>query len=538
MGSQREALSALPVHVPAYSVNGDSVTFNDRCTTPGKAFLDPKEVLVRVYNATIARDGGFSGEVLATGDHIDSFGIGDYVYGGGTPCLQQYITVRADELTTKPRDLSFAEAARIYSGALIYEALRIMKEDMMVLILGDMTGFAAQICQERGCFVTSSEDFDCGETNIIDGDDFYGWLQQHTFKYDVIIDATGDLDLYECCHDFTTKRAEYISVNPQYTIKAVKSTMLPTFLGGGQRKITVAKLPKGLRRARVLSELGKKVVDGEYSIKEPRIVAFESVRAVHPSLRYVTAVNVITQRDLTPDDPEPRPEEGRASERRISDKGKKRAEPRAWDRKNYDTPTTPAQISKSPGRAPSSGSTFDGFSSSPARAKSPTPSFTHAYSPRLPSRLNQSVSASNLFDITASPSPPLSQFTPPQRTLSFGALNSSQSAIPRTVRIPPIARPAPSPRRHTDSIEASAVFDDSHFEQVELQPMLSTYEREALFGQSIDKHEDEDTSTSEEREARELQAAKDQIRFLEKQVEALMKSQATGPEQGLALMHI
>lgn len=467
-GSQKETLAALPAHVQAYSFNGDMITVNDRCATPGKSFLDPGEVLVRVYNATIARNGGFSGEVLATGDHIDSFGIGNYVYGGGFPCLQQYITVKAGEIATKPKDLSFADAARLYAGALIYEALRNLQKDMTVLILGELTGFAAQICQERGCFVTASEDFSCGEANIIDGDDFYGWLKQHNFKYDIIVDATGDLDLYDCCHEFTTKRAEYISVSPQYTIKAVKSTMLPTFLGGGQRKITVAKMPKGTHKARLLSELGQKIISGEYEVKEPRIIAFESVRAVHPSHRYVTAVNVITQLDLTPDDPEPRYEEGRASSRSIPDKGKRRADPRTPERKSRISPSNSA--SNGLARSGASISSFDGLTSSPLRSKSPspTPSSTHAYSPRRRSRLNQSVSASNPLE-AGSPSPALPQLSPPQRTLSYGALNSSQSSVPRTVRIPPVARPSLSPRRHTDSFEMTGHgLEDSPFEQVEL----------------------------------------------------------------------
>lgn len=536
MGSQREALAALPAHIPFYSFSSDLVSFNDRCSTPGKSFLEPKDVLVRVYNATIARDGGFSGEVIATGDHIDSFGVGDYVYGGGLACLQQYITVRADELATKPRELCFADASRLFAGAIVYEALRGIKEDMLVLILGDLTGFAAQICQERGCFVTSSEDFQCNEENIIEGDDFLGWLDQHDFKYDVIVDATGDLDLYDHCHNFTTRRAEYISINPQSTLQAVKSTMLPTFLGGGQRKITVAKAPRGPRRARLLSELGTKVVQGEYTVKEPRIVAFESVRVVPREQRYVTAVNVISQRDLTPDDPELKSAEGRASNRSVPDKGKRRADPRTPQKRFSEGASTPTPPGKTPLRTPSSASSFDSQNASPVRLKSPTPSFTHAYSPRQPSRLNQSVSASNLFDVAHSSSnsptsPEMPHIEPPQRTLSFDS-NGSLSSVPRTVKIPPISRPVQSPRRHTDY----GALDDSPFEQVELQPMLSSYENEVLY----DQDESANSVAEEEQKAKELQMAKDQIKFLEQQVESLMRSQTSTAEHasGLALMEV
>lgn len=464
--TEREVKDALPTNIPYYSFHSDRVSYNAvGRPTPGKSYLDPQDILVKVYNSTIAKDGGFSGEVLALGSHIDSFGANDYVFGGGVSALQQYITVRAEEVLTKPRDLCFADASRLHAGTILYEHLQHLQQELTVLILGDMTGFGAQICRERGCLVTSSEYFDCGEQAIIDSDNFLEWLENHDFVYDVVVDATGDLDMYAHCHKFTTKRAHYISINPDSVLQATKSAYLPSFLGGGTRKLTIARPAKGAKKVQLLAELAAKIVREEYEVKNPRIVGYRSIHTVNPSQRYVTAVNVIEQKDITPEDPEYNLKEGRARGAKGNGKGKAKARTQPNTPPRYRNPTFPSHTQHRPG---SSGGME--ASGNPSRQRStPSSPVVHPYSPKVSSRLSHSVSASILPDS----SPPMISSKSESRKSSAGSITANRSpSVPDPSGSPKmsIMRTPPLSRRHTSSM----VHDDLPFEQIELQSLMSS----------------------------------------------------------------
>lgn len=392
------------------------MSFNSRKPCPGKAYLDPKHVLVRVYNATMAVDGGFSGEVIALGDHVDSFSVNDFVFGGGLPCLQQYIVVDASSLAIKPRELSFADAARLYTASVLNRAMRHLEKDMQVLILDDMSGFAVQFARERGCVVTASEDFDCGEDIIIEEDNYLNWLQQHTNQFDVVIDATGDLDLYDYCEIFTTPLSEYISLDPQSTVQAVRALYLPSLLGGGTRKLKVVRAQKGEALSKSLSALAKRLINNEIHVLNPRIVAFDKINTVMPSQRYVTAVNVIKQSDITPAEAEPRDRKGKG-------KGKARADPK--HRRNRSS--TDVQTLTPPATPP-----------------------VNPYSPRLPSRLAQSVSATLPEDIREDPS-----------DIPLRRMTASSKVIDSESTIVPIGEEL-EPEREGLLAETTASFTDDH----------------------------------------------------------------------------
>ncbi|RYF03516.1 MAG: hypothetical protein EOO77_30940 [Oxalobacteraceae bacterium] len=240
--------------------------------------------------------------------------------------------------------------------------------------------------------------------------------------------------------------------------------------------MTIARAAKGEKRSFSLAGLAAKVVNQDYEVKSTRIVDFESVKNVEPAQRYITAVNIIKQSELTPDEPDPIDKEGRASGRK--DKGKASANGRA-----KRTSQTPEASRKTHQRATSAG-TVDNLTGSPIRghgASSPilgSSPVVNPYSPRQPSRLSHSISASNLSDLErTSPSPPtsardLGEFSPPQRALSFGnritsPLMGSHSPA-RSPKMSILARP-PLSRRHTSG---PANFDNSTgspFDSVDLQ---------------------------------------------------------------------
>lgn len=353
---------SLPSHIAYYTFNGDLMTFNSRKPCPGKAYLEPKAVLIRVYNATLARYGGFSGEIIALGDHVDSFSVNDFVFGGGVNCVQQYIVVKANCIALKPKELGFADAARLYSATVLYEGIKHLEQDMRVLILGDMTGFGVQLARERGCIITSSEDFDCGEETIIDEDNYLKWLEEHTNQFDAVVDATGDLELYDYCELFTSPLSEYISIDPESTFHTAKSLYLPKLLGGVSRRLSIARAPTAEACARLLHNLAKRLLNDELHILNQRIVAYENINTIMPSQRYVTAVNIIKQCDI--DAVASQPRETRA-------KGKERSKSAFKHRRT------------------TSSSSFDGSALTTSSIPSANP-----YSPRQPSRLAQSISAS------------------------------------------------------------------------------------------------------------------------------------------------
>ncbi|CCG80775.1 protein of unknown function [Taphrina deformans PYCC 5710] len=456
--TERETRAALPSFIPYYSFSNGRVVYNiEGKATPGKHYLDSQEILVRVYNSTIAEQAGFSGEVIALGDYVDSCGVNDYVFGGGLTSLQQYITVKAEEVCNKPRDLCFADAARLHAGTILYENLQHIPTQSTVLILGDMTGFAAQICREKGCFITSSEDFDCGEQSIIDSDNFLEWLENHDFIYDIVIDASGDLDIYNHCHKFTTKRAEYISINPDNALQAVKSSLLPSFLGGGTRKLKIARPASGVKKSQLLAQLAAKVLKDEYEVKNPRIVNYRSVSSVESASRYVTAVNVIEQKDITPEDPEYNLKEGRASDRKTKIKGKEKVRRPSNSARTASVPTTPTNIRQKSG----STAVIDALTGSPKRPISPASPVVHPYSPRIQSRLKHSISASL--------APEMKTLEPPQASIATGSgavTNALLGTPERTAspKISVISRP-PSSLQHRSEMQSH----DKNFEQIELQ---------------------------------------------------------------------
>jgi hypothetical protein len=305
MFSTKQVRDALPFTVQAYQFTAGELGLNARKPCPGKTYLDTNEIIVRVYNATISEQAGFCGEVIAIGDYVDTFSVGDYVFGGKQrPSLQAYIVVKSEDLAVLPPKMSPAAAARLYAATPIYATLQNLEIGQRVAVLGDMTGFAVQIAVQKKCIVTSSEKNDVGETAVIESDNFLEYLSQQASPFDVIVDATGDLDLYDYCEQFTTRTAEYISINPVNPLQATKAQLLPAFLGGGTRKLTVSKMPTGEKKTSLLYALAKEVQSGQLRVLDQRIVSFEAVLQVYPAIREVTVVNVVKQSDLTPPEEE------------------------------------------------------------------------------------------------------------------------------------------------------------------------------------------------------------------------------------------
>jgi NADPH:quinone reductase-like Zn-dependent oxidoreductase len=146
------------------------------------------------------RGSDVAGVVSAVGDNVTEFSIGDDVFGWCKGAFAEYACAKESNLTRKPADLTFEEAAATpMAGMVALQALRDMadlKPGQKVLINGASGGigsFAVQIAKAMGAEVTgvcSTQNTDMvqdlGADHVIDytTTDF----TKGDKKYDVILD--------------------------------------------------------------------------------------------------------------------------------------------------------------------------------------------------------------------------------------------------------------------------------------------------------------------------------------------------------------
>jgi NADPH:quinone reductase-like Zn-dependent oxidoreductase len=152
----------------------------------------------------------FAGVVEAVGKDVTRFKPGDQVFGGGNGSLAEYIVIReAGNLTLKPANISFEEAAAVNVGALTsLQALRDrggVKAGQKVLINGASGGvgtYAVQLAKWLGAEVTavcSARNVDLvrslGADHVIDytQEDF----TQGSARYDVVMDNVVNRPILE-----------------------------------------------------------------------------------------------------------------------------------------------------------------------------------------------------------------------------------------------------------------------------------------------------------------------------------------------------
>ena len=162
----------------------------------------------------------YSGVIEATGENITGFSIGDEVYGQldkRTGTHAEYIGVKVNEITHKPKNLTHVEAASVgVAGTIALQCLRDygeIKQGQKVLINGASGGigtFAVQIAKTYGAEVTGV----CSKTNLemVEslGADYmkdYGEedFTTKTNEYDIIFDAVRKNSFSKCKNALTSK---------------------------------------------------------------------------------------------------------------------------------------------------------------------------------------------------------------------------------------------------------------------------------------------------------------------------------------------
>jgi NADPH:quinone reductase-like Zn-dependent oxidoreductase len=225
-----------------------------------------------------------SGEVVAIGDKVTRFKVGDLVYAdsGTLPggAYAEYAAVAEAAAAPKPTHMSHAEAAAVpVAGLTALQALRDLghlQPGQHVLINGAAGGvgsFAIQIAKALGAEVTavgSTKNFELlkalGANHLIDysQQDF----TQGAAQYDIVFDAVSKRSFGECKKVLKPKGI-YIRTlpSPDVIVQGILTSLLP-----GQKAKLIFVQAKGsdLAYLKDLVEQGKlrSLIDRTYSLSE------------------------------------------------------------------------------------------------------------------------------------------------------------------------------------------------------------------------------------------------------------------------------
>lgn len=162
----------------------------------------------------------YSGTVEATGKNVDEYSIGDEVYGQlnkRTGTHAEYISVSMKEVSPKPKNLNFVEAASVgVAGTMALQCLRDhgeIQQGQKVLVNGASGGigtFAVQIAKSYGTEVTGV----CSTANLemvksIGADHVIDYTKEdfteRVDEYDIIFDAVRKNTFANCKNALTSK---------------------------------------------------------------------------------------------------------------------------------------------------------------------------------------------------------------------------------------------------------------------------------------------------------------------------------------------
>jgi NADPH:quinone reductase-like Zn-dependent oxidoreductase len=188
----------------------------------------------------------FAGEIVALGQNVSLFKVGDKVFGGTTTlgCYAEYTCVsEKDVLTTMPENITYEEAAPITGSAItVFDFLKgkaNIQPNQKVLINGASGGvgtYAVQIAKHFGAEVTAV----CSTSNVnmvksLGADTVIDHTKEDFTKngvqYDIIFDTVSKSSFSECKNALTPKGVYLPTViNP-----AIFFQMIWTSIVGGKK---------------------------------------------------------------------------------------------------------------------------------------------------------------------------------------------------------------------------------------------------------------------------------------------------------------
>ena len=223
-----------------------------------------------------------AGRVEAVGANVTRIKVGDEVFGSTTHgCFAEYVSAAAEEVVSKPTNISFEEAAAVPGAAIpALQALRDhgqVQPGQKVLINGASGGlgtFAVQIAKAMEAEVTgvcSSKNLDMvrsiGADQVIDytQEDF----TQNRGQYDLIFDAVAKRSFLDC-KPTLKPQGIYITTafSPVLALRGLWKSII-----GDQKMVPLPPKPPDQSDLEVLKELlesgiVKPVIDRTYPLSE------------------------------------------------------------------------------------------------------------------------------------------------------------------------------------------------------------------------------------------------------------------------------
>ncbi|KAF2123879.1 GroES-like protein [Dothidotthia symphoricarpi CBS 119687] len=213
-----------------------------------------------LMGSTLIPGADFSGEVFKIGRNVDSFQIGERVFGAKVGALAkgslaQYISVGKEMLAKLPEGVSMDDAAAIgIVGLTEYQSIapNVQAGDK-VFINGGSGGtgiHGIQIAKALGCHVTttcSTPNVDLcksvGADEVIDykSTDIVTALSERGQIFKLVLDNVGTpADLYKKSASFLIPSGKFVQVGAGTNLgtmgQVATNFLLPSFLGGGKNK--------------------------------------------------------------------------------------------------------------------------------------------------------------------------------------------------------------------------------------------------------------------------------------------------------------
>lgn len=238
----------------------------------------------------------FSGEVVALGEGVTRFQIGDLVLGPtaeGFGAYSEYLLIKQDAvLVQKPQNLNLLEAAALSAGALtalpFLQDVARLQAGQKIMILGasgSVGSFAVQIARNLGVHVTAV----CSSANVewvraLGADQVLDYTQDNLFEsgsYDIIFDSVGKSEFREA------RRA--LKAGGQYLTtvlsgKILCQTLWTSLFGAHRARFAATGLRNPQQKQQDLNTLRQWVKDDVLKVVLDRIYPLEAIQHAH---RYV-----------------------------------------------------------------------------------------------------------------------------------------------------------------------------------------------------------------------------------------------------------
>jgi NADPH:quinone reductase-like Zn-dependent oxidoreductase len=259
-----------------------------------------------LFGSRLTPGADFCGKVAKTGSKVDSFRIGEWVFGAkvaalATGTLAQYVAVSKQHLTSLPEGVEVDDAATIgIVGLTEIQAIRPnVKEGDKVFINGGSGGtgvYGIQIAKALGCHVTTS----CSTANIdlcksLGADEVIDYKTTDITKalvekgqvFSLVVDNVGlTADLYKQSASYLLPAGKFVQVGAGSSMgglgQIASNMLLPSFLGGGKRKYQMLMTSPS---AEDLRQLGSWMKEGKVKAVHDEVFEWEDAPNAFARLR-------------------------------------------------------------------------------------------------------------------------------------------------------------------------------------------------------------------------------------------------------------